>query len=146
MNHILFLIDDDADDRFMFEEALQNVASHCIYHAAENGQEALSMLNSGTVGLPQIILLDVNMPVFNGWQCLSELKKDDRYKKIPVIMYSTSSYQEDIEKALKMGALCFFTKPSDFETLEKILCIVVKHLDSDSIQILAEGSDLFMAN
>jgi CheY-like chemotaxis protein len=143
MNPVLFLIDDDADDRFMFEEALQHVAPQSIFYWAENGQEAMALLRSGTVKMPQVILLDINMPVANGWQFLFELKADNHFKSIPVIMYSTSSHKEDIDKARSMGALCFFTKPNDFEELEKLITMVILHLNMNSIHALSEDPEFF---
>lgn len=118
------LADDDADDKTLFCEALAEIDPTIVCHTAADGKEALAILSEGQAKKPDIIFLDINMPVMDGWQCLGKLKADARHSNIPVIMYSTSSYQRDIEQALESGAFCFFTKPSDYRELRKILRLI----------------------
>lgn len=122
---ITFLLaDDDADDKTLFCEALAEINPGIICHTAGDGMEALAILSKEQIKKPDIIFLDINMPVMDGWQCLGRLKEDDEHKDIPVIMYSTSSYQRDIDLALESGAFCFFTKPSDYRELRQILRLI----------------------
>jgi CheY-like chemotaxis protein len=124
-NGITFLLaDDDADDKTLFCEALAEIDSSIICHTASDGKEALALLSENQIKKPNIIFLDINMPVMDGWQCLGKLKSHNQHRDIPVIMYSTSSYQRDIELALESGAFCFFTKPSDYRELRKILRLI----------------------
>jgi CheY-like chemotaxis protein len=116
----ILLIDDDSDDRDLFEEALSMVDPHIVYESAYDCGEAIKKLESGK-DLPDRIFLDVNMPVINGWQCLDALKKNASLRHIPVIMYSTSSYEDDRIKASALGAFSFWTKPHDFEELTRLL-------------------------
>lgn len=140
-----FLIaDDDIDDREMFCEALEAVAPGSVCYSAPNGRRVMIALTEGEIALPDIIFLDVNMPLMNGWQCLSKLKEAEAYKHIPAIMYSTSSHPEDVERAQRLGALCFFTKPSDFNELKKCLALVAEHLDAGSLSALIYSSSLFL--
>lgn len=118
------LADDDADDKTLFCEALSEIDPAIVCHTASDGKEALAILSEKQINKPSIIFLDINMPVMDGWQCLGRLKQDSDSKDIPVIMYSTSSYQRDIELALKSGAFCFFTKPSDYRELRNILRLI----------------------
>jgi len=122
---ITFLLaDDDADDKTLFCEALSEIDPGIICHTASDGKEALAILTAKQIKKPSLIFLDINMPVMDGWQCLGKIKQDSYNKDIPVIMYSTSSYQRDIELALESGAFCFFTKPSDYRELRNILRLI----------------------
>ena len=124
-NGITFLLaDDDADDKTLFCEALSEIDPSIVCHTASDGKEALAILAGAQVKKPSIIFLDINMPVMDGWQCLGKIKENTDHKNIPVIMYSTSSYQRDIELALEGGAFCFFTKPSDYRELRSILKLI----------------------
>lgn len=118
------LADDDADDKTLFCEALAEIDPSIVCHTASDGKEALAILSANQIKKPSIIFLDINMPVMDGWQCLGRLKEHKEHSDIPVIMYSTSSYQRDIELALESGAFCFFTKPSDYRELRKILRLI----------------------
>jgi len=138
------IVDDDADDREMFCEALQDSLTDSICYTAPNGRRAIAALDSGEIGIPDLIFLDINMPMMNGWQCLSRLKQTESYKDIPVIIYSTSSYPEDLEKSQHGGALCFFTKPSNFQQLKSSLAIVADHVNTGSLKSLTESSALFI--
>lgn len=118
------LVDDDADDKTLFCEALSEIDPAIVCHTASDGKEALEILSEKEIMKPNIIFLDINMPVMDGWQCLGKLKEHTDHKDIPVIMYSTSSYQRDIELALESGAFSFFTKPSDYRELRNILRLI----------------------
>jgi len=122
------LIDDDTDDRELFCEALATVDPVVECDHAMDGAEALNRLRSKEISEPDIIFLDINMPVMNGWQFLTKLKSEAAYSHIPVIVYSTSSNIKDRRIADEMGALCFVTKPHAFRILQDILGVVVSHV------------------
>lgn len=139
---IILLADDDIDDRDMFCEALEKIDTELTCHATTNGMEAIQVLEQ-LDQQPDVIFLDLNMPVMNGWQCLSFLKEQQQYKNIPVIMISTSSHQSDIDKANNSGALCYLVKPSNFRELSRVLQVIVDHLDtglSAALQELQQSS------
>jgi CheY-like chemotaxis protein len=136
------LVDDDLDDTGLFSEALNEVDPAIICYVEHNGKAALDKLDSKEFERPDIIFVDINMPGMNGWQCLAELKKDDRYKNIPVIMYSTSSYSGDADKAIEMGALCFFTKPSDYNLLKDILKAFAENLDGSIVNAISRFNNI----
>jgi len=118
------LIDDDTDDRELFTEALAAVDPIITCNQAIDGEEAFQKLQKG-IEQPDIIFLDINLPVMNGWQFLRKLKNADRLKDIPVIMYSTSSDQNDKETANILGASCFLTKPHSYKDLKGVLEVIV---------------------
>jgi CheY-like chemotaxis protein len=118
------LVDDDADDAFLFCEALHHLDPMMVCLTAENGREVFNKLSKQEATRPDIIFLDINMPIMDGWECLRRLKNDASLQNIPAIMYSTSSSKKDIEMAYQLGARLFVTKPEDFAELHKILEVV----------------------
>src|SRR5580765_482767 len=120
MNKVLLLADDDVDDRELFCEALQAIDPSIICHLATDGKEVFEILSNNELDKPQLIFLDINMPRMDGWQCLSQLKEKSEYRDIPVLIYSTSVHQRDANRAIELGALCFFAKPNSFSELKNI--------------------------
>lgn len=118
------LVDDDADDATLFCETLTRTVPGTKCLTAENGLELFQFLSTQYGDRPDVIFLDINMPVMNGWECLIKLKGDSSYNSIPIIMYSTSSAKRDIDMAYSLGAMAFLTKPEDLKELSKILNIV----------------------
>ena len=96
----LLIVDDDADDRSLFLEAVKDVDDTIVCFEANDGQQALEMLNNMDGSLPDFIFLDLRMPRYNGEKCLFEIKKTERLKNIPVIIYTTSKNVEE-SKQLK---------------------------------------------
>jgi CheY-like chemotaxis protein len=111
------LIDDDLDDQEIFMLALEKVDSELRCVVANNGYEGLKYLNTTSNPLPSYIFLDLNMPLMNGKECLIEIKKHSYLKHIPVVIYTTSSLQDDIIQTQKLGASDFITKPSSIPEL-----------------------------
>jgi CheY-like chemotaxis protein len=119
-NRIFFIADDDPDDQELFIQALQELDEYCTCETALNGEEALAKLNNTSI-LPSLIFLDLNMPRINGKECLINIKKNERLLHIPVIIYSTSAHQKDIDETIQLGAAFFFQKPNRFEELSRSL-------------------------
>ncbi|MDQ3682955.1 MAG: response regulator [Bacteroidota bacterium] len=138
MTKRFLLVDDDTDDRDMFREALSKVDATIICHCTSDGKELFETLDSKDFLLPDIIYLDVNMSGMNGWECLTKLKATEAYRHIPVFMYSTSSQQQDADIALDMGALCFFTKPHDFNQLKEILEVIANNLGGNIMEAVGK--------
>ncbi len=89
---------------------------------AGNGTEALEALTDNWV---DVIVSDINMPEMNGFELLKNLKEDDLFKNIPVILISTESSDERMQDAFNMGAKGFIKKPFTPEAVKKILCEVI---------------------
>ena len=125
----ILLVDDDPDDQLLFAEALHDADDAVLCLTADNGIDALSKLNFGTIVLPNLIFMDVNMPRMNGIDCLKEIKKTDLLKDIPVIMYSTSCSPAYQKECFNSGAALYMEKPSDFMQL----CNVLKQIITQGI-------------
>lgn len=118
---ICFLIDDDEDDREVFQITLHQIGESIEYITAKNGLEAIEMLSKDDSFLPDFIFLDLNMPLMNGHECLEEIKKIPKLKHIPVIVYSTSAHENDVKRAEKQGAAHFLKKPNSIHKLKEVL-------------------------
>lgn len=122
-NHIL-LIDDDDDDQEIFLAAMENVPLKVECTIIADAKEALAKLSNKDLE-PDLIILDLNMPIMTGQQFLCEIKKHDTLRHIPVIVLSTSSNELTIEETKQLGALDFFTKPHKLNELTDILKKVI---------------------
>lgn len=121
----ILLIDDDEDDVFIFKDAMYEIACKIECMTAENGLEAISLLRQAEVP-PSLIFLDLNMPIMNGFECLKQIKQIEFFKKIPVIIFSTSNSPADRKKATELGADIFFTKTADFKLLKTTLLKILE--------------------
>jgi CheY-like chemotaxis protein len=121
--------DDDIDDCELVVEALEKIDPGIECTMVNDGQQALSLLTTDAE-LPDYIFLDVNMPVMDGKHCLIELKKDDRLKGIPVVIYSTSENESEIKELYAIGAQEYLKKPNSFNDLCFSLKTVISKLQS----------------
>jgi CheY-like chemotaxis protein len=117
----VLLIDDDRDDAELFKEALFEINSSIEFKHFEDSKNGLKELLERPSQLPDIIFLDINMPVMSGWECLTEFKKTEHLKDIPVIMFTTSSQPRERELANELGAAGFVTKPNEYKVLKEVL-------------------------
>lgn len=132
MNNILFLIDDDQDDREVFQEAVLNCRPDITIVFAKDGIEALQLLSAEDKN-PDIIFLDYNMPRMNGLECLKKLKANPKTKNIPTIMYTTSGDREQENVVRLFGADYYMQKTTSFvglcEEVDRLLSLVEKKAD-----------------
>jgi CheY-like chemotaxis protein len=122
---LITLADDDEDDRLFFTDAFEELKINTVVNTVNNGKELLDFLNHPETILPNIIFLDLNMPILNGIDCLKEIKLNDKFKDIAIAIYSTSSSDQDVENTFVLGANIYIKKPSSFNDLKKILSEVV---------------------
>jgi CheY-like chemotaxis protein len=120
---VLF-VDDDIDDREFFIDALSYVDSGISCILAKNCEQALAMLREAAQ-LPDYVFLDINMPSMDGKSCLSEIKSDQRFKAIRVVMYSNTSDQRLMEEYKALGATFFLVKPPTFKDLCDSLSVML---------------------
>ena len=113
----IFLADDDADDAEIFLEALHRACPTVSFKRFEHGKKLLEHLHANKTQLPDIIFLDLNMPRMNGREFLSKFKKEKIYRDIPVIIWTTSAAQKDIDETTALGASYYLIKPNRFEEL-----------------------------
>ena len=117
----LLLVEDNDDDVLIAQRAFKEFKFITTVHVARDGQEALDMLSaSGSRGgqkplRPSIILLDITLPLMDGIAVLKRLKADPSLRTIPVVMLTTSSRQEDIQRCYENGAASYITKPASLE-------------------------------
>lgn len=117
----ILMIDDDPDDRTFFLETLEELDPTIKCSTANNGIYALDLLKDEQRELPDMIFLDLNMPIMNGKQCLQKLKSNERLSSIPVVIYSTSKEPDEIEETERLGASHFLKKPNSVADLKKEL-------------------------
>ncbi len=117
----VFLADDDADDRFLFEEALMQVRNKIRITLLNNGEQLMTRLEDKKSHHPNLIFLDLNMPLKNGIECLEEIKNNDKLIYIPVVIFSTSKQKETVNHAYNKGANFYMYKPDNFERLKLLL-------------------------
>jgi two-component system, chemotaxis family, response regulator Rcp1 len=121
----ILLVEDDPEDVALVQQALEegSVPSHVT--VARNGVEALERLHKekqeATKPLPDLILLDLKMPKKGGFEVLSEIKADERLRRIPVIVLTTSDAPQDILKAYDLQASCYVSKPADLKEFERTM-------------------------
>jgi len=106
----IFLVEDDQDDQDIFLTALSGIKDVTLFDVVTNGEEALGKLRESTV-LPSLIVMDINMPVMDGVECLSEIAKDPKINEIPIIMLSSSIDLR--ETVYGLGARAFIKKTSN---------------------------------
>jgi len=114
--HVL-LADDDADDRELFTEVLEDSGVKVELDCAVDGKNLIDMLMSPGARTPHVIFLDLNMPNKSGRECLDFIRKSERLRHIPVVIYSTSSSPKDIDDTFEKGANLYVTKPSSYNEL-----------------------------
>ena len=113
----ILMADDDPDDISILEDAIKDLDPHTVLAHVENGRAALDLLNKNyAVGhIPSLIVLDLNMPKLNGSETLKAIKNDERFKGIPVIIYSTSFNPVEKDRCLLLGAHSYMIKPSSLK-------------------------------
>jgi CheY-like chemotaxis protein len=112
--------DDDPEDQELFVDALKQIKPNVTLLLASHGKEVLRMLEAGSTR-PDVIFLDINMPVMGGKDCLVKLKSTIYTKDIPVIMYTTTSNKIELQKYLTLGAKDFIVKDHSFQRIKSEL-------------------------
>jgi CheY-like chemotaxis protein len=138
----ILIAEDDSDDRFLLQAAFSENGEQEILAFVENGIEVLDFLNSiaesnDDSAYPELIILDLNMPKKSGKEVLAELKQHAVYKKIPVIIYTTTRNELEIKKCYELGANTYIVKPISFEGLREVVSAIRSYwMDTATIPIL----------
>jgi CheY-like chemotaxis protein len=114
----VLLVDNDKDDCFVFESALRQVDPSIELVCLNDGNDVLGHL---LIETPDLIFLDLKMPLKDGHDCLKELQEHPAYKKIPVVIYSESNFLVDVNVSYGLGATLYFPKPNTIDVLIKSL-------------------------
>lgn len=125
--HTILLAEDDDDDSLLFHEVFNELPIISTLNRVRDGEELMSLLgNSAPHQLPDVLFLDINMPRKNGFECLIEIKNDEKLKNLPVIILSTSSGKDLVNKMYQAGASLYICKPNEFGHLKKVVQLVMQ--------------------
>lgn len=123
----ILLVDDDAEDQFIFCDAMKTVDNTESVHLECCGVDAINYLSSlPHHQLPWVVLADLNMPKMNGSELLKNLKGNENFKNIPVIIYTTSVNEMEKQACLVLGAHDYITKPLTYKQSIEVAQMVVK--------------------
>ncbi|HEV7350174.1 response regulator [Telluribacter sp.] len=128
MSATCLLIDDDQDEHFLFASALREIDPALACISEESALEAVNKLKTNLDFTPEFIFLDLNMPGLDGKWCLANLKKIERLREVPIIIYSTSRNKEDVCEAKNLGSAGYVVKPGAYQELKMTLKNVLGNL------------------
>jgi two-component system response regulator len=121
----ILLVEDNSGDARLAREALRDAKVRNNLTWISDGAEALAFLRRegkyGSAPRPDLILLDLNLPRKDGREVLTEIKGDDKFKRIPVVVLTTSQAEEDVLRAYHLNANCYITKPVDLDQFMKVV-------------------------
>lgn len=121
----ILLVDDNDDDVYLTREAFDAASLRVHLHHVENGEKCLQFLRKqgpyANVPSPDLILLDMHMPVMDGHEVLKEIVKDDKLRHLPVVVLTTSYEAADIQKMYGLRCSSYITKPVDFNNFVKAI-------------------------
>ena len=128
-SHHILIGEDDADDRYLIKSAFEENGFTDQLNFVEDGVELLDYIYSRKkakpeLPLPRFILLDLNMPKKDGREVLKELKQNKDFKKIPIIIFSTTNNENEMRRCYELGANSYITKPNDFESFIKTIAAI----------------------
>ncbi|MEO6488660.1 MAG: response regulator [Ferruginibacter sp.] len=121
----ILLVEDDTDDIELLDEALRDNNIAFTMKVITHGDKVLPYLKEVN-GSPDIIILDYNIPRLHGREILHLIKSSESFSNIPVIVMTTSAAREDMDYALKMGAIHFITKPTSIEDFNATVSTIIK--------------------
>jgi len=115
----ILLVEDNEDDAVIIQEVFADMRWATLIHVVRDGEEALAYLQRTgrykMVRMPDLVLLDINMPRRNGFEVLEDMKKDPRLQSLPVIMLTTSHREEDVALSYAKGACSYIHKLVDLD-------------------------------
>lgn len=121
---IILMADDDKGDQLLFKKAIQQAHGDCRFLTVKDGEQLMCYLrrereyvDANQYPLPHIILLDLNMPRLNGYQCLIQIKAEPSFASIPIVILTTSSREEDVLAAYSFGANSYIQKPFSYDEI-----------------------------
>ncbi|MBC5839416.1 response regulator [Flavobacterium sp. F-392] len=117
----ILIADDDEDDRTFFSDAMTELKMDNELTLFNDGMALMDYLSNPDIVLPHLLFLDLNMPLKSGFECLKEIRANQRFKEVSIAIYSTSSSEKDIEETFIEGANIYIKKPNDFTKLKKVI-------------------------
>ncbi len=117
----ILLADDDRDDCMFFKDAVTVFIPPANFTAVHDGEQLMQRLTNETYKLPDVLFLDLNMPRKNGFECLTEIKQHKKLKTLPVVIFSTSNIDDQMNILFKTGADVYIRKPRNFDQLVQVI-------------------------
>jgi len=114
----ILLAEDDDDDYLLFREAIKDHDEPVTLNWVKDGDELMKILKHDKAEIPDMIFLDINMPRRNGFECLTEIRREEALKHLPVIIFSTSNDSALVSWMYNSGANLYLCKPTDFHQLK----------------------------
>ena len=130
------LVDDDQDDREYFADAVNEILSECELTIYKDGQKVMDDILNSKFEIPDLLFLDLNMPILSGKKLLEEMRKFEEFKKIPIISLTAKAMKGDREKAISAGASDYVTKPVDPEKLLSAMYIWLKKSEKQNPKVI----------
>jgi CheY-like chemotaxis protein len=128
INRTILMVDDDPDDFFLAREAFKDNGLPIDFQLLSDGEELMDYLyrrgkfaDLAERPFPCLILLDLNMPKKDGREALSEIRNEPDFRRIPIVIFTTSMEESDISRSYELGANSYITKPATFEDLSKVM-------------------------
>jgi len=128
--YFIAIVDDDRDDREIFEAAFSSNYDNIYFESFTNGPEFLSFINE-TADFPNVIVLDLSMPLMGGMEVLKTLKGNPKTAKIPVVILSGSKNHPDQQMANDLGAVYYFQKPVEIIEYSTIADKIIEKMNKD---------------
>jgi CheY-like chemotaxis protein len=121
------LAEDDEDDKWIFSEIMKGLTAdgNIHFNAVDNGVQIMQALENNPE-LPDLVILDQNMPQLNGKETLKLIKKSDRFNHIPVVIYSTYNDSRLSNECFNIGATQIITKPDTYEGFKEMIEMLVR--------------------
>ncbi len=131
-NYILYLEDDEID-AIKFSSTMKGLNFDQQIIIKENGEEGLKWLSENPDWLPNIIVLDLNMPKMGGVEFLEEIKKNEDFKKIPIIVFTTSNNKVDIQATFEQQVAGYMVKPFEHSDYKEIISLIKDYWEKSSL-------------
>ena len=131
--HTILYAEDDIDDFEAVKEVVEQLSDNHVLVNARNGNDAVEYLEKHQESLPCLVILDLNMPLMDGKQVLNWLKSNEQFRHLPVMVFTTSSREEDV-KLCQRHACTFFRKPTLYRDL--------LHIVQSMLQMCEESGDV----
>jgi len=129
----ILLADDDTDDCSFIREALKEFSLPTSLTTVQDGDELMRILTMEPAEFPDVLFLDLNMPRKNGFECLSEIRNNEKLKNLPVIIYSTSFHMEIANLLYIRGANYYISKPAEISQLKKVVREIITRIANGDI-------------
>jgi CheY-like chemotaxis protein len=129
---MVYLVDDDIDDLLMIQEALERNNFNGRIVSARNGADFINKLHQSS--LPELVVLDLNMPLKSGFEVLADLRSSKDLSSIPVVILTASNNKQDEIKCKELGSTLFLQKPSTLDGYDAIASMILECIQNSQVK------------